>query len=521
MQFPARFQATCDDPPDETLGTQVTSIMNAEQVQVLTDCLRMLTTNETARAASAAQGRQARMRPKAINCKTFKLGDNFPDFCVHFVECIKAAYNFALPADQDELNTACLSWIGTKLEPGPTLIAYDSLEAASKATWDALVTALTDVFSDDTEKETFLADIASFKRGNKTLIQYKNDLLRLMNTYQPDLRGVAAEFQRQVTTRFIEGLEDDSLKRELRRHCKRDKMNIEAAYLFVVDYESSDLQTRLREGEAAAFGHRTLAVLGTTAGPTTSTTAPLQTTANSSGEVRDLQEAVRNLATKGKITEMRMQELVAKSAHTNDRIDIVSKEVGQVAVNMAKLEKTIGGNFERLEQLMTQNQNAGGGQTGGNYNSGFNNRGRFTAPRGQGRGMFRGSRPVHPSITGGVGYVQNNVQPSQYRMQEPGSQIPVRPATASNGTTPIDPAEEMEGAQAKPNEIAATKAVGTEMPQGATAAAADNGIGHPRTDQGQQGYGWWSPGMPVMGVAGYDESHENTLSYGGQDFYQW
>ena len=94
-----------------------------------------------------------------------------------------------------------------------------------------------------------LADVSSFKRGDKSLVQYKNDLKRLMNTYLPELSRVPAEFERQATTRFIEGLEDDELKKLLRRHCKRDRQTLEEAYLFTVDYESSDLQTRIREGE--------------------------------------------------------------------------------------------------------------------------------------------------------------------------------------------------------------------------------------------------------------------------------
>ena len=56
---------------------------------------------------------------------------------------------------------------------GPTLIAYDSLSATDKATWDAVVSALTDAFADETAKEVFLSDIAAFKRENRTLIEYK------------------------------------------------------------------------------------------------------------------------------------------------------------------------------------------------------------------------------------------------------------------------------------------------------------------------------------------------------------
>ena len=218
--------------------------------------LRRLVDSEERRTAPRA------LRPKAINSKTFTIGGNFPNFVTHFRQCVKAAYDYKLPADENALNEACLTWIPTKLEAGPTLMAYESLPAATKASWAETVTALTNSFADETEKETFLADVSSFKRGDKSLVQYKNDLMRLMATYLPELSRVPEEFQRQATTRFIEGLEDDELKKLLRRHCKRDRQTVEEAYLFTVDYESSDLQTRIREGEAtAAFGKKTLGAM--------------------------------------------------------------------------------------------------------------------------------------------------------------------------------------------------------------------------------------------------------------------
>ena len=54
------------------------------------------------------------------------------------------------------------------------------------------------------------------------------------------------------------------------------------------------------------------------------------------GEIED--PVPEELRAKSNIREMRIQELVAKSAHTNDRIDILSKEVGATSVHVAKLE---------------------------------------------------------------------------------------------------------------------------------------------------------------------------------------
>ena len=197
--------------------------------------------------------RQPNARPKAIYCKTYKLGENFPSLLTHFTECIKATYGFDLLTDQTAFEDACKTWMPSKLEPGPTLSAYESLTDAQKASWADIVDALKECFADETEKETFLNDPAFFRRGVRSLIEYKTELLRLMNSYLPDLkRGSPTEFQRQATMRFIEGLDDEELRKKLRRHCKRERQNVDEAYQYVVDWEASNVQTRIREGEGAA-----------------------------------------------------------------------------------------------------------------------------------------------------------------------------------------------------------------------------------------------------------------------------
>ena len=185
----------------------------------MTALLRQLVLNDTRRAGNN--------RPKAISSRTFTCGQDFPNFITHFRQCVKAAYGYTLPADEARLDDACVTWLATKLEPGPTLITYESLPPDTKANWGLTVNDLRESFADETEKETFLADQASFKRGDKSLVQYKNELMRLMKIYLPDLVAVPEEFQRQACTRFIEGLDDDELKRLLRRHCRRTKNTLE------------------------------------------------------------------------------------------------------------------------------------------------------------------------------------------------------------------------------------------------------------------------------------------------------
>ena len=126
-------------------------------------------------------------------------------------------------------------------------MTYENLNAATKATWTAVNTALTNLFIDDAERETLLADVASFRRGNRSLLEYKTELTRLMDTHLPDLRAISSEYNRQIVFRFVEGLNDDDLKQELRRHCRRANNNIDAAYNYAVDWEATETTTRARE----------------------------------------------------------------------------------------------------------------------------------------------------------------------------------------------------------------------------------------------------------------------------------
>ena len=474
------------------------------QIVLLTNLMTRLTDIEERRRTTAP-------RPKAIQCRTFKIGDNWPNFAAHFAESVKAAHGLT-NVDVDGLNAACLSWIASKLEPGPTLSTFKNLTAEERRTWPNVNAALTSLFADETEREHFLADPASFKRGKRSLLEYKTELGRLMDTHLPNLRGVAVEFQRQAATRFIEGLDDDKLKRKLRRHCKKENCTLDAAYEFALNYETSNVQTRIREGESAVLepSAKGLSILEK---PKVSSLSPNEVSGsanqpNGSSEVRKLQRDLESMASKQKITEMRVQELSAKSAHTNDRVDCIAKQVGQLSENMTKLENTVGSRFDKLEQLITgnapQNPNHGYNQ----YNPG--QYGYRSYGRGQNRGNFRGPAPsIRPSLTGGVGYVNRPVRPTSFRMQEPGSNIPVRASSAiqpSGGTAPV----------------AVQSSGPTTTPTAAAAASAAAAIEHPRADPAAQCYeepSWWSPGMQEMGAMGYDEGYEGTYSYGGQDFY--
>ena len=405
------------------------------------------------------------------------------------------------------MDRACISWLPTKLEPGPTLITYESLTPATKANWTDTVDALTTSFADETEKETFLADQASFKRGDKSLVQYKNELLRLMKIYLPNLVAVPEEFQWQACTRFMDGLDDEELKRLLRRHCRRTKNNIEEAYTFTVDYESSDIQTKIRDGEAsAAFGKKTLAATSASAdarprilrrqnaADSRQYSVPLMAAVDD-----PIAEEVRGLSAKHKITEMRVQELTAKSAHMNDRIDIVAKEMGQLSVNQTKMEKSMVSmnesmvsRFDRIEQLLlTNNQQTNANQFQGNNFRQFNQ----NAPRGQYQSRPSRGYQNSGSFRGGGGGFASGGAAGQS-------------ANGQVGNAGLPAASNAQG-------IPVTGNTGVSAPP--LLAAIDEVAADCNETEVKRETGWWSPNMMYSEVEGYDEEG-GALSYGGEDF---
>ena len=193
--------------PDQFSPT-IFKMGDIQAIEALTGIVNRLTLIEEARSSGV-------QRPKAISCRVYNLKDDWPSFSLHFTECVKAAYSYTLPRDQERLHAACLNWLPSKLEPGATHSAYDNLDAATKESWPDVCEALKEAFSDDAEREAFINNVAHFKRGNKPLVEYKNELIKKMNANFDTLKRVPAEFQRQPTTRFIEGLEDEKLKAKL------------------------------------------------------------------------------------------------------------------------------------------------------------------------------------------------------------------------------------------------------------------------------------------------------------------
>ena len=184
-------------------------------------------------------------RVRAINCRMYHLDQDWRHYSSYFRENVRAAYGYA--HGDAALNDACCTWIAAKLTAGPTLTAYENLSDEIKSDWEQLDAELSRLYVNEEEKQSFLSNIAWFKRGNQSLMIYKNELISRLDLYQPDLRQVDIEYQRQLVDRFISGLDDDCLRRKLRFHCRRERMTINHAYEYAIDYESTEAESRVKE----------------------------------------------------------------------------------------------------------------------------------------------------------------------------------------------------------------------------------------------------------------------------------
>ena len=210
--------------------------------------LRQLTLQND-RADRQLQNVLATPRLRAVNCKAYVFGQDWHNWVVYFRENVRATGNFA--HNDPRLDQACCSWLGGKLEPGATLNAYQNLPQATKDNWTDVTRELARLFCNEEEKQLFLSNPGAFRKGEKSFLEYRNELTRRIDLYQPELSRVQVEYQRQLVNRFIEGIEDVALQRKLRFHCRRN-MTLDAAYEYAVDYEATQVEEKVKEVAVAA-----------------------------------------------------------------------------------------------------------------------------------------------------------------------------------------------------------------------------------------------------------------------------
>ena len=406
--------------------------------------LTTLTENQAQNNAQpAAPPAPATPRVRAINCKTFCIGQDWGTYSDYLRENIRAAYNLA-NGDKDPLDAACCSWVGSKLEPGPTLTVYQSLADDIKNNWDRLNDELADLYVDEEQRQLFLANPGAFKKGAQTWVAYKNELVRRVNKYQPTLKNVDTEFQRQLVERFIAGIEDAKLQRKLRRHCRRDKLNIEAAFEYAVDYESTELEEKGKELAAAA---RMQPFAAASHPPPFAAAAAAAVEGANPSSVRILE---RSIDPNIQANRLAIEQLKAGQAELNDRVDIMKKEMTEGFKNLEFLI-TATHEINRQQTQTTpaalaqqqpqhtqpqQTQHQPQQQQQQSYRQPFQQR--------YGPSPFRNGRRIVPGLSGGPGFQVPNNQQFRSRMPQNG-QAPHAPNVAS-----APPANELGAAAAPP-----------------------------------------------------------------------
>ena len=176
----------------------------------------------------------------------------------YFRENVRAAHGLTHGDDDaDELDEACCNFIGSKLEPGATMSAYQNLSDDIKNDWEDLEEAL----------------------------------------------------------------------EKLRRHCKRDKMNINVAFQFAVDYEASEFEENGKELAANRGTHLAAAA---------ASTAPIA--ASSSLAFYDIEPEIEA-----------------------NRRDIEELQIGQALLDdrVTRLHSDMKAGFQHLESLIVARANAG------------------------------------------------------------------------------------------------------------------------------------------------------------------
>ena len=194
-------------------------------------------------------------------------------------------------------------------------------------------------------------------------------------------------------------------------------MNIESAYEFAVDYESTETEVKVRDVAASS---RSLSAYAASS-PLVIPKDPSYAVSDSTSANRVIERIVDP---KTKAVELGLEQVKASLAQTNDDVAGIKQSMAKMENMMTTLTQRISGNSGPRPQMA---YNPSQPRPPIPYNP--------TQPffRGRGRGI-RG-RPITPGLTGGPGYVDNtqgqNWTPANPR-PTPNVANPTPPQTSSN-----------------------------------------------------------------------------------------
>ena len=391
--------------------------LTPEQIATLNVLVRGLNVGAHPPAAGARPGRVPHV--KNIPVSPYTIGQDFESWLILFIDNIRAVFGLD-PGDAEVTNQA-LKWISTKLTVGPTRAVYENLEAATKADWDQLKAALSEAYTDENEKLTFLARLDAHQRGEGVSLRtYKDALLLKMAKYQGGLKTVAAEWDRVALQRFREGLNNPMLKAHLMLNCPDDSSNVEEAFKCATTWENTINQIG-RDTKTSGAGAMMSALMGIPAVSNPSQQAEAinpRMGALGTEAPQPMSTRIASLEAKVKTNEMHVAELRDGMNVMKTGMEEFKKEMGQGFRDLTKEIRTLS-----QPQASTQRQyNSQGYTPAFGQNQQYRNQSGFR-PRGfnpnfQRQTNYATLQPrVTPGLTNGPGFVNN--QPSPLRKPQP------------------------------------------------------------------------------------------------------
>ena len=418
------------------------------------------------------QARQA--SAKSIPCEIYKSGDDFDMWCNLFVDSVRAVNDLG-PGDA-RLEGLCLRWLPTKLQTGPVRTVYENLSPNVKNDWRQLKSALSESFKDNSEEIKFLSNEAAWlKTPEMSLREYKDGLVLRLEKYQPDLKAVGTEYQRQAVRRFRLGLQNPVLESHILLTCVGNRHTLQDAYQASVNWENtlSSLSTsgsRMAAPSLAGFlNYPQLSAL--------STETPVI------GAFSTVQEKrFDSIESSVKKHELDLSELKTSIVELKDSVNEVKTEL--VTPRFARPI------YQRPQYPPARLPNATA--YGRPYYSQFNR-----VPRHQG---------IVPGLTGGRGYVTRHPAPV------PRSQAVYNSGPASSG--PIERGQQAVGDMAGKKETAVDSKVIGALDQGEQIELSQS-FPNPHLQYGlmDNGFGWVDYGLnegmqeQPDGLYAIDESH--------------
>ena len=141
------------------------------------------------------------------NIKPFKFGDKDADWTTWVKQFVRTIKGYLHPKTQNDLFRICLEMLPAYLNPA----AHNALENCQhQDDWPKLILELEECFDDPRIKQNWQTDFKAYKwDGIEPLHVYKGNVMRYVDKYDEDLRGLTKPLRKAYFNRFLAGLPTD------------------------------------------------------------------------------------------------------------------------------------------------------------------------------------------------------------------------------------------------------------------------------------------------------------------------